>query len=85
MLKWLREGSVDYLAPQLYWPIDQAPQSFAVLLPWWYGQNPQRRHVWPGLNASGALPKKGAWREDEGAVWALHRGLEVLYREYQPT
>lgn len=58
--KWLREGWVDYLAPQLYWPIDQKPQSFAVLLPWWLSQNGKQRHVWPGLDtnrmAEGAPP-----------------------------
>jgi len=47
--KWLREGSVDYFVPQLYWPIDQKAQSFPVLLQWWNEQNPKRRHVWPGL------------------------------------
>ena len=62
---WLQGGHVDYLAPQLYWPIDQKPQSFAVLLPWWNGQNTKNRHVWPGLNASKALQAKRPWREDE--------------------
>jgi uncharacterized lipoprotein YddW (UPF0748 family) len=47
--KWLREGSVDYFVPQLYWPIAQQDQSFPVLLNWWHEQNPKRRHVWPGL------------------------------------
>ncbi|MFY9343325.1 MAG: family 10 glycosylhydrolase [Planctomycetota bacterium] len=51
VLKWLREGWLDYLAPQLYWPIDQTPQSFPVLLQWWHTQNPQARAIWPGLNA----------------------------------
>ncbi|TWT40815.1 glycoside hydrolase family 10 protein [Botrimarina hoheduenensis] len=49
---WLREGWVDYLAPQLYWPIEQKPQSFTTLLNWWVTQNPQERGVWPGLYTS---------------------------------
>jgi len=65
VLSWLRDGEVDYLAPQLYWPIDQKAQSYAVLLPWWFGQNPLRRHVWPGLSASRALAGKAPWRSDE--------------------
>ena len=36
---WLQRGWVDYLAPQLYWPIDQREQSFPALLAWWAGQN----------------------------------------------
>jgi uncharacterized lipoprotein YddW (UPF0748 family) len=47
--KWLAEGWVDYLAPQLYWEIDPPPQSFPVLLNWWTEQNCQARHIYPGL------------------------------------
>jgi uncharacterized lipoprotein YddW (UPF0748 family) len=50
--KWLRKGWVDYLAPQLYWPIDQRGQSFPVLLKWWEKQNYFDRHLWPGLFTS---------------------------------
>jgi uncharacterized lipoprotein YddW (UPF0748 family) len=47
---WLVNGWVDYLVPQLYWPIDQRELSFPVLLQWWRQQNPKGRHVWAGLN-----------------------------------
>ncbi len=63
--KWLREGWLDYLAPQLYWPIDQKPQSFAVLLPWWHSVNPKQRHVWPGINPGRMLAGKAPSRPDE--------------------
>jgi len=49
-LKWQREGWVDYLAPQLYWPIDQYAQSFSALLEWWTQNNPQNRHIYAGMN-----------------------------------
>ena len=49
--KWLREGWVDYLAPQLYWAISAPQQSFPALLDWWLGENVRSRHVWPGLAA----------------------------------
>lgn len=65
VMKWLREGWLDYLAPQLYWPIDQKAQSFAVLLPWWQQQAGVRRHLWPGLNAGRALAGKAPWRPFE--------------------
>ncbi|HLZ55262.1 MAG TPA: family 10 glycosylhydrolase, partial [Verrucomicrobiae bacterium] len=31
---WLASGWLDYLSPQLYWPVDQREQSFPVLLQW---------------------------------------------------
>ncbi len=49
--KWLQQGWVDYLAPQLYWSIAAPQQSFPALLDWWMAQNPMGRHVWPGLAA----------------------------------
>lgn len=47
--KWLREGWVDYLAPQLYWQLDGPQNRFRALDAWWRTQNPRGRHVWPGL------------------------------------
>ena len=47
--KWLANGWVDYLVPQLYWGIEQEGQPFADLLRWWSAQNSQSRHLWPGL------------------------------------
>ena len=47
--KWMQEGWLDYVAPQLYWPIDPPAQSFPALLDWWVAQNARGRHVWPGL------------------------------------
>lgn len=46
-LKWLKNGWVDYLAPQLYWPISPQKQSFTALLSWWRQQG--SRPVWPGI------------------------------------
>ena len=49
--KWLQEGWLDYLAPQLYWSIASSGQSYPALLDWWLAQNAKGRHVWPGLAA----------------------------------
>ncbi|MBD2039997.1 glycoside hydrolase family 10 protein [Microcoleus sp. FACHB-672] len=46
--KWLEEGWVDYLAPQLYWRIDPPQQSYPALLTWWTQHNPKRRHIYAG-------------------------------------
>jgi uncharacterized lipoprotein YddW (UPF0748 family) len=48
--KWLAEGWLDYIAPQLYWQIDQAQQSYPVLLKWWTENNPKGSHVYIGNN-----------------------------------
>ncbi len=45
--KWLKNGWVDYLAPQLYWRISPQKQSFPALLNWWRQQG--SRPVWPGI------------------------------------
>lgn len=47
---WLNEGWIDYFTPQLYWKINQIPQSFPVLLGWWKSENIKNRHLWPGIN-----------------------------------
>jgi hypothetical protein len=53
------------LAPQLYWPVDQAPQAFGVLLDYWLKENTQSRHLWSGLYTSriDATPK--SWQPQE--------------------
>ena len=61
--KWLQEGSVDYLTPQLYWKIDPPAQSYPNLLNWWCDQNIMHRHIYAGNYAS-ALDAKD-WPVDE--------------------
>jgi uncharacterized lipoprotein YddW (UPF0748 family) len=47
--KWLRDGTLDYIAPQLYWPVRPPEQSYPVLLQWWVEESIKGRHVWAGL------------------------------------
>jgi uncharacterized lipoprotein YddW (UPF0748 family) len=48
---WLEAGTVDYLAPQLYWGFGGG-QDYATLAPWWAEQARARdRHLYPGLAA----------------------------------
>ena len=44
----------------MYWPINQIPQSYPVLLGWWADQNLQGRHLWPGINIGRVLGAEGA-------------------------
>jgi uncharacterized lipoprotein YddW (UPF0748 family) len=57
--KWLREGWVDYFAPQLYWPSDAKEQSFPVLLKWWTEQNFRSRNLWAGCDVTGTRSRAG--------------------------
>jgi uncharacterized lipoprotein YddW (UPF0748 family) len=65
--RWLAQGWLDYLVPQLYWPIDRTAQAFPVLLDYWLapGQNPLGRHVWPGLFTSMVGAPQRPWPAQE--------------------
>ena len=56
---WLNNGWVDYWTPQLYWPVNQIPQSFPVLLGWWARENTQGRNLWPGMIVGRSSNEKG--------------------------
>jgi uncharacterized lipoprotein YddW (UPF0748 family) len=45
--KWVREGWVDYIAPQLYWSIGFTPAKYEVLTPWW-AANSYGKHLYIG-------------------------------------
>ena len=62
---WLRAGWLDYLAPQLYWPIDREAQAFAVLLTYWSSENWRGRHLWPGLFTSRIDDSEKSWQPEE--------------------
>ncbi|MDO4270467.1 MAG: family 10 glycosylhydrolase [Eubacteriales bacterium] len=34
-LEWIKDGTVDYICPQLYWSIGFEPADFEVLIEWW--------------------------------------------------
>ncbi|HET9571089.1 MAG TPA: family 10 glycosylhydrolase [Bacteroidales bacterium] len=34
-LAWLKDGSIDYISPQLYWAINHATNDYSKLSPWW--------------------------------------------------
>ena len=63
--RWLHAGWLDYLAPQLYWPIAQTAQAFPVLLDAWLAQNRLARHVWPGLFTSRIGAAERSYPADE--------------------
>jgi uncharacterized lipoprotein YddW (UPF0748 family) len=66
--KWLEEGWVDYIAPQLYWRIDPPAQSYPVLLQWWTENNPQQKHIYAGNRLSSLDGKDWTIEEYERQV-----------------
>jgi uncharacterized lipoprotein YddW (UPF0748 family) len=63
--RWLREGWLDYLAPQLYWPLDNYQQRFTRLDAWWRSENVLGRHIWPGLFTMRVGSSQDPWAADE--------------------
>jgi uncharacterized lipoprotein YddW (UPF0748 family) len=47
-VKWMKEGWVDYLAPQLYWPTTSTGQPFVPLATWWASTTLEGRHIFVG-------------------------------------
>lgn len=47
--KWLRDGTIDYFVPQLYWKIDRKTREFPLLLKFWESKNAKKRHIWAGI------------------------------------
>lgn len=62
---WLARGWLDYLAPQLYWPIASPEQPFLPLLDYWIRSNPAGRHVWPGYFTSRIDDGARPWSAEE--------------------
>ena len=59
--RWLAEGWLDYLAPQLYWEVDGKENRFRLLDDWWRSVNPQHRYIWPALYTSHIYGGHDAW------------------------
>lgn len=85
---WLRQGWVDYLAPQLYWRSDSPGQNFAALLKWWAEQNVRHRHLFVGLNTIKVLDgwpaaeitnQIGIARRVGGATGQFHFDARILW------
>jgi uncharacterized lipoprotein YddW (UPF0748 family) len=53
-VRWINEGWVDYLAPQLYWPTTQTAQAFGKLVTWWASLAHDGRSIFVGHDATKA-------------------------------
>ena len=95
--KWLHEGWVDYLTPQLYWKAESPHQSYPELLQWWVNENRLGRAIWPGNFASRVgMEGDRAWpaeeivrqieitRDTEGAGGNVLFSMKSLFDDYGP-
>ncbi|MHA4809248.1 glycoside hydrolase family 10 protein [Flavitalea flava] len=61
ILLWLKNGWIDYVAPQLYWEIGFKRADYAVLLDWWSRHSYGRQcYIGLGIYRAGSNP---AWRD----------------------
>ncbi|MFI6807325.1 glycoside hydrolase family 10 protein [Streptomyces luteogriseus] len=64
--KWVREGWIDYIVPQLYWNIGFAAADYAKLVPWWAEvarDSPTQLYVGEALYKAGDPAQPAAWQE----------------------
>ncbi|MGB4413475.1 MAG: family 10 glycosylhydrolase [Paludibacter sp.] len=64
ILKWLKEGTIDYVVPQLYWEIGKKVADYEILVKWW-SENSFGKNLYIGLYASqlGEAKAPAAWRK----------------------
>lgn len=69
ILKWLREGTIDYVTPQLYWEIGKKVADYSVLVKWW-SENSYGKNLYIGLYASqlGQKTAPAEWRKGNELV-----------------
>lgn len=63
--KWVREGWIDYICPQLYWNIGFAAADYAKLVPWWAEVargSRTRLYVGEALYKAGDPAQPAAWQ-----------------------
>jgi uncharacterized lipoprotein YddW (UPF0748 family) len=72
ILLWLKNGWIDYVAPQLYWEFGHKRAPFEVLLNWW-SKHTYGKHCYIGLGIYRANTN-GAWRDNT----QLTRQIEAL-------
>jgi len=73
ILKWLKEGTIDYVVPQLYWEIGKKVADYEILAKWW-SENSYGKNLYTGLYNSqlGAHEANQAWRNGNELVRQLH-------------
>lgn len=64
--KWVREGWIDYVVPQLYWNIGLSVADYAKLVPWWAEVargSRTRLYIGEALYRAGDPAQPAAWQD----------------------
>ena len=87
-VEWIKQGWVDYVCPQLYWPTNQTAQDYNVLYEWWSGvcekfsTDNRKVHFYPSPNAGRVYGADGhTWGIAEMKL-QLNQGREKLTNGY---
>ncbi|MHC5906049.1 glycoside hydrolase family 10 protein [Streptomyces sp. S6] len=80
--KWVREGWLDYVVPQVYWNIGFPAADYAKLIPWWAAVakgSRTRLHIGEALYKAGDPAQPAAWQDP--AELSKHLTLADRYPE----
>jgi len=94
VVKWLQNGWIDYVAPQLYWSIGFPPADYEILLDWWskhtYGKHLYAGHaaykinnntIDPNWSKPGEISRQvGLNRSNSGVQGSIFFSLKPLLR-----
>lgn len=76
-LSWLRNGWIDYLAPQIYWTLDHELASHRTILNWW-NTNTSNANLYVGNGAYRALTDKDPdWQDKEQLIKQVNLAREA--------
>jgi len=65
-VKWMKEGWIDYINPQIYFPFNNRAAAFEILLDWWE-KHTYGRHFYVGHAAYRVNEKRPGWT-DKGQI-----------------
>lgn len=73
-LRWLADGSVDYVSPQVYWPMNHSTNPFEPLVDWW-GMVARKfdRHLFISQNVPSLPAGPQAWHEQRQEVEVVRK------------
>ncbi|MGX9254041.1 glycoside hydrolase family 10 protein [Pantoea ananatis] len=75
--RWVQEGLLDYIAPQIYWPFSRSAARYDVLANWWANVvKPTKTRLYIGI----ALYKVGVQAKNE-PEWTINGGVPELKRQ----
>lgn len=78
--RWLQEGWVDYIMPQVYWWIGQPGANYGAIVPWWNNQA-SGRHIYIGIAGYkvGDAAQAAAWQDSTQVPRQLRMNRDSIH------